>query len=274
MREQEKPVKKKMSNAPVYYALAQAHFNPVAAMAKYVGQIQDMLRRDGYPLFQEQKIMQLVVPGPGQVQPQEPQIQQAESWLMSSNDQMSGFILGTSTITYQTTNYQTHQEFISELLRGLTAVNEVVSLDHVSRLGLRYLDAVLPRTGETTKQYLVDGLHGIDLKNATPQYEMNELVLTTDTKPLASKGTLVVRVYKRNASLGFPPDMRPAGLEIALKFKITEKLQHAVIDTDHFVQGKMPVEMDKLKKQLLSLHTPIKSVFDTITTDFARKAWV
>lgn len=30
-----------MSNAPVYYALAQAQFNPVAAMSKYVDQIQD-----------------------------------------------------------------------------------------------------------------------------------------------------------------------------------------------------------------------------------------
>ena len=38
----------KMSNAPVYYALAQAQFNPVAAMAKYVYEVQDLLRRDGY----------------------------------------------------------------------------------------------------------------------------------------------------------------------------------------------------------------------------------
>jgi uncharacterized protein (TIGR04255 family) len=36
---------KKMSNAPVYYALAQVQFNPVAAMAKYVDDIQDILRR-------------------------------------------------------------------------------------------------------------------------------------------------------------------------------------------------------------------------------------
>ena len=33
----------KMSNAPVHYALAQAQFNPVAAMAKYVNEVQDRL---------------------------------------------------------------------------------------------------------------------------------------------------------------------------------------------------------------------------------------
>ena len=110
----------KMSNAPVYYALAQAHFNPVAAMAKYVDQIQDQLRCKGYPLFEPQQFMQLVVPGlrPDQAQSPEPQIQQTMSWLMTKSDRTAGFILGSSTITYHTTNYQTHNEFIQELLQG------------------------------------------------------------------------------------------------------------------------------------------------------------
>ena len=253
-----------MSNAPVYYALAQAHFNPVAAMAKYVDQIQDRPRREGYPLFEPQQFMQLIVPGPVQGQPQEPQIQQAVLWLMTRSDRTAGFILAPSTITYHTTHYQTHKEFIPELLRGLTAVHEAVSLDHVSRLGLRYLDAVLPRTGETTEQYLVGGLHGIDF-NAARRHAMTESVFATDTHPLVPKGTLVVRVYRAVAPLGFPPDM--------LQFEIKEPREHAIIDTDHYVEGRMPVEMDKLNDQLLSLHGTIKSVFGATTTDHARSAW-
>ncbi len=261
-----------MSNAPVYYALAQAHFNPVAAMAKYVDQIQDRLRREGYPLFEPQQFMQLVVPGPGQGQPQEPQIQQAVSWLMTRSDQTAGFILGPSTISHHTTHYQTHNQFIPELLRGLTAVHEAVSLDHVSRLGLRYLDAVLPRTGESTEQYLVGGLHGIDF-NATRQHAMTETVFTTDTRPLVTKGTLVVRVYRAVAPLGFPPDMLPTGLMLAPSFDIKEVREHAIIDADHYVEGRMPVEMDKLNEQLISLHGTIKSVFGATTTGYARSAW-
>lgn len=49
----------KMSNAPVYYAVAQAQFNPVAAMAKYVDEVQDILRRKGYTLFEPQEVTQL-----------------------------------------------------------------------------------------------------------------------------------------------------------------------------------------------------------------------
>ena len=75
-----------MSNAPVYYALAQAHFNPVAAMSKYVDQIQDRLRREGYPLFEPQQVTHLVVPGPGQAQQAEPQITQVLQWLITRSD--------------------------------------------------------------------------------------------------------------------------------------------------------------------------------------------
>lgn len=56
----------RMSNAPVYYALAQAQFNPIAAMANYVDRVQDRLRREGYPLYEPQRATRLVVPGPGQ----------------------------------------------------------------------------------------------------------------------------------------------------------------------------------------------------------------
>lgn len=265
----------KMSNAPVYYALAQAHFNPVAAMAKYVDQIQDRLRLEGYPLFGRQEVMQLAFPEAGQAQPQGPQIQQAVSWLMTRSDRQAGFILGPSTITYHTTHYQTHQEFIAELLRGLQAVHETVSLDHVSRLGLRYLDAVLPRDGETVEQYLANGLHGIDFNagHATRQHAMSETVFTTGQHPLVPQGTLVVRVYRAVAPLGFPPDMLPDGLQIAPPFDIKEPRAHAIIDTDHYAQGRMPVEMEPLREQLLALHATIKSVFNATTTDHARRAW-
>jgi uncharacterized protein (TIGR04255 family) len=102
---------------------------------------------------------------------------------------------------------------------------------------------------------------------------MTESVFATDTSPLVPKGTLVVKVYRMTAPLGFPPDMLPTGLAMVPKFEIKDACEHAVIDTDHYVEGRMPVEIDKLNEQLLSLHTTIKSVFAATTTDHARSAW-
>jgi uncharacterized protein (TIGR04255 family) len=261
-----------MSNAPVYYALAQAHFNPIAAMSKYVDQIQDRLRREGYPLFEPQQVTHLVVPGPGQLPQTEPQIAHTVSWLITRSDRTAGFILAPSTITYHTTHYETHNEFIPELLRGLAAVHKEAALDHVSRLGLRYLDAVLPRANEAVEHYLVAGLHGIEF-DATRRYTFAESVFGTTVGPLVGTGTLVVRLYRVTAPLGFPPDMQPNGLIASPKFEMKEPRPHSVIDTDHFAEGRMPIDMDQLGKQLLSLHGTIKAVFSATTTDHARLAW-
>jgi len=261
-----------MANAPVYYALAQARFNPVTAMSKYVEQIQDRLRQVGYPLFEPQQITQLVVPAPDQVPQAEPQITHTVSWLITRSDRTAGFILAPSAITYHTTHYDTHEEFIPELLRGLATVHEAVTLDHVSRLGLRYLDAVVPRAGESVEQYLVGGLHGLDF-DAHPLYRLAESAGRTEIGPLVSEGTLVARVYRMTAPLRFPPDVQPSGLMINPKFDAKETQAHAVIDTDHFAEGHMPIDQDKLGEQLISLHATIKSVFRAMTTDYALGAW-
>jgi uncharacterized protein (TIGR04255 family) len=264
-----------MSNAPVYYALAQARFNPVPAMAnKYIAQIQDRLRREGYPLFEQHQVTHLVVLGQGQAQQGVPQFQQHNVWHITRSDRTAGFVLAPSMITFHTTHYQTSDEFIPELLRGLSAVHEAVKLDHVGRLGLRYLDAVLPRTSETAEQYLVEGLHGIKF-SAPQQQNMTETVFSTENHPLlpAVKGMLVVRVYRMTTLLGLPPDIHPGSLVFNPKFDMKAPQEHAVIDTDHFIEGHMLVDMDKLSEQIRTLHTGIKAVFEATTTAHARNTW-
>lgn len=111
-----------MTNAPVYYALAQAQFNPVAAMAKYVHEIQDILRREGYTLFEPQEIMQLQFVGAVGQAPTNPELMKVTNWLISKADRTAGFILGSSSLTYHTTHYETQNEFLPELVQGLQAV--------------------------------------------------------------------------------------------------------------------------------------------------------
>ena len=44
----------KMSNAPIFYTLAQIRFSPVLGMAKFVSEIQDRLRVE-FPIFAPSK---------------------------------------------------------------------------------------------------------------------------------------------------------------------------------------------------------------------------
>ena len=262
----------KMANAPVYYALAQAQFNPVAAMAKYVGEVQDILRRDGYTSFEPQQVAHLqLTAAPGQAS-SEPQVAHTTSWLITKGDRASGFILSAASITFHSTHYETSKEFIPELLRGLKAVHKVVGLEHISRLGLRYLDAVLPQSDETIEQYLADGLLGVHF-GATQRYALNESVFETQSAPLVTRGTLVARVHRMTSPLGYPPDMVPSGLIPMPKFDIKDATPHAVIDTDHFVEGRMSLDFEKIDEQLVSLHATMKLVFDATVKDHARAVW-
>lgn len=263
----------KMTNAPVYYALAQAQFNPIPAMpTKYIDDIQDALRKKGYPLFEQHEMTHVQFLGAAQ-EPPKPEITQTKSWLISKANRSAGFILGTSSIVYHTTHYETHEEFLPELMLGLKTVHEVVNLDHVSRLGLRYLDAVLPNDGETVLQYLQDGLRGITVSGEIPKYAMNESVFETKTGPLITQGTLVARVYQATAQLGYPQDIFPHGLVPKPCFENTGIMSHAVIDTDHFVEGLMPIELEKIEAQLASLHQGIKDSFVASTTEHAKNVW-
>ena len=201
----------KMALAPVYYALVQARFNPVAKMGSYVDEIQERLRREGFSRFETLQTTQLQIGPSGDSASQSPQLVPVPSWVFSRSDRSAGFILTTTFVSYHTTHYDTHRSFLPGLLRGLELVHAVVGLDHVARLGLRYLNAVWPEEGETVDRYLVPGLHGIDAPFPL-RYAMHESVFDTESGPLVSMGTLVVRVYRTTSPLGFPPDLVPHGL--------------------------------------------------------------
>lgn len=261
----------KLSNAPVYYALAQAQFSPVPAMHKYVDEIQDRLRRLGFTLFEPQQFTQLQIQGEIGGVMGEPQLTHTMAWLMTKADRSAGFILNANSISFHTTHYETSEEFLPTLLTGLQAVHEVASLAHISRLGIRYLDAVLPKENEQVEDYLAPGLKGIDF-DAPRAREMTESVFDTQCEPLVIGGNLVSRVYKVYGQVGFPGDLLPQGLELMPKF-VTEAQHHAVIDTDHSVTGQIPIDFALLDSQLRNLHSAVKRLFAATVTDYANSVW-
>lgn len=261
---------KKMSNAPVYYTIAQAQFNPIAAMANYINDVQDKFRHEGFTLFETQKIKHLQFDTSST--PLNTEVVDVPVWRITKSDRSAGFILYQSQVVYHTTHYQTHTHFFNEFLLGLKIIHSIIKLDHLSRLGLRYLNAVLPNKKENIDQYLVDGLHGIYV-DATQRYSLNEAVFDTNPQSSSIKGTLVNRVHCRTGQLGYPPDMIPSGLSQKPQFAKEDISTHAIIDIDHFIEGLMQLNLEQLKIHLNFLHTHIKQAFDATTTKHAKKIW-
>jgi len=65
----------------------------------------------------------------------------------------------------------------------------------------------------------------------------------------------------------------PNGLVPMPKFDIKDVLPHAVIDTDHFVEGRIPLDFDKIDEQLSALHATIKLVFEATISPHAQAVW-
>jgi uncharacterized protein (TIGR04255 family) len=261
-----------MKNAPIYYALAQIKFNTISTMHKFVEDIQDSLRLNGYPVFETHQISEFVMAGDTN---ENPSIRKSTDWLFVSADKRFGYILTSSSITFHTTDYQSKEHLLAELIKGVKTIHEVATLDHVSRIGLRYLDAVLPtdnNDGDHHLKYLVEVVHGLTL-DQNRMYSLTESVFTTESGPLIDNGILVSRVHHRNDHLGYPPDLEPRGLVNSKRFDLGKPVRHSVIDTDHFVEGYIPLDFDLIGQQILNLQQTMKSVFDKTITEHALNKW-
>ena len=148
----------KMTKAPVYYALAQAQFNPVAAMAKYVDEIQDILRRRVY-LFEPQEITQLqFVAAAGQA-PTNPELMKVTNWLISK-------LIGPLVLFWLILSAYHSNSFMKlgmsscqSWCRDCKLFIKWFCWIHIARLGLRYLDGSdSPAKMSRFPQYLADGL--------------------------------------------------------------------------------------------------------------------
>jgi uncharacterized protein (TIGR04255 family) len=267
-------VSDKLHNAPIYLALIQAQFNPIPNIAKYIADIQDQLRRQGFPLYEPHAMPRVVFSFTPDKAPQEPGFINVNVWHVTNEAKTAGYVITDKAITFHTTHYETRNEFIPKLIEGLQVVHQVVDLAHVSRLGVRYLDAVLPRGSDRVEQYIKERLHGVPFNDqARLQSSYAESIYETETGPVLTRGKLVQRVYRQSSLLGYPPDLDPLNLVPMSRFVLTEARDHAIIDTDHFVEDQMAMDFNAIQEQALNLHVTAKKIFKAAVTDYAINAW-
>jgi uncharacterized protein (TIGR04255 family) len=257
---------KKMKNAPVYYSLAQVRFNTLAALETYIPAIQENLRKAGYPDFQTVQLTHLVGIGAAQ-----PRAVVSTRHLFLDSRRTSGFILDQSWMTYQTTSYDTFDPFLAAFIAGLEIIHREAVLSYSERVGIRYLDAVVPSAGETVSQYLQPYVLG--LSNRLDGRKLVHCV--SETRTVSGKTTLVGRAIIHSQEKGgaaFPEDMGPVDLRLGDKFSNISG-EYAIIDTDSWIDDRQDFDVGNLGKIVDSLHTEMGRSFELMVTDHARRVW-
>lgn len=256
---------KPLKNPPVYFTVAQVRFNALLKLADYLPSIQEGLRKAGFPAFTQHSGIAL------QFSMQDgqpvPQPVPHEQYLFANVDQTHCFVLGTEALTLQSTDYGTFERFSETLLKGLEIVHGVVKLDFTERVGLRYLDHVFPKAGDTLEQYLAPEMIGLGNRlGGRPVHSYSETLSSFDEIQLLSRAVV------RDGSLAFPPDLVPQGMAVQARF-VQAIGRHAMLDTDGFVQGRQLFSLEKVGQQLDDIHKVIGAAFRATVAPYALTVW-
>jgi uncharacterized protein (TIGR04255 family) len=261
----------KMSDAPIYFALAQVRFNTILALDQYLPGIQDSLRKAGYPDF-EKSLLGIINMTVGAERQNVPALQPQPRYSFYDEARTSGFILDQSMMIFQTTDYDVFETFTQQFLKGIAMVHDSATLNYSERIGIRCLDAIYPRDNETLGQYLVPSVMGIYDQLAPREliHSYSEIRTKQGNTMLVSRA--VVRHQEQEGNVAFPPDLLPMEIKVSEKFRKIKGL-YAIIDTDSWLEEREKFDISGIKRRLDVLHHELRRSFDLMVTPHALEVW-
>lgn len=257
---------KKWKNAPVMYTVAQVRFNEILTMESYVPAIQEKLRNIGFPDFRKEVINVFGIPI-GQADSNRPSVQTVNRFAFGNIERTAGFTLESNALSFQVTEYDTFEQFSECMSKVLQIVNESISIGFIERVGIRYLDAVIPAEGEQLSDYLVPEVLGLTFKvSHTLSHTYTETVSTH------SEGGVISRVIIQPSKVMLPTELAQTAYPLNPRFANHEGL-HAVIDTDGYFDKRTSFNPQHITKKLDELHNEIGVAFKSAATPHALKIW-
>lgn len=256
-------------NAPLAYVLAQVRTEQVADIKKYQPDIAGKLRAL-YPLQREQQGASLIATK-SQVM-FEPQ--QEKSWEFASPDNRTATIIRESGVVLHATSYIDSNDFLAKLHHVIKIFQETVPSVFVNRVGLRYIDFVIPPPGESPEQF-VDRRLDVDLGAS-----QGDGYLSTSVSIYPQlEGQMILRYVRGSGQPELPPELSAFSLQRSSKMdelNKEDKRPTAIIDTDrnmHFSPVQL-LDADKILSTFRSMHDDISSLFsEKVITDHAKKYW-
>lgn len=260
----------KLENAPVFFTIAQIRHNALLTLDRYLPEIQDAMRKAGYADYREQKQQTLVFSmGVGEGGPRPPATEARARYLFGSADRTRAFVLFNDSISFETTRYETWPQFRDALLHGARLVSDIVGGYAFSdRLGLRYLDAVIPKPGESVREYINREFHGLPahMPNTTLEHSISEAKLHAP-----ETGSVVARVLIQSAALALPAELT-VDLAIDPRFAVAGA-EHALLDTDGFWETRDAFDLAAIEHRFDRIHAMMVDVFKSIVSQQALTRW-
>ena len=182
-----------------------------------------------------------------------------------------GFIVEPTAIAFYTTDYDVSEIFFSDFLSGVSIVHDCVKLDYIERIGLRYLDAVVPPNGlNQLNEFLTSTVLGLTNAEADIKvsHSISETHFSTDDCNVLAR-TIIIN---NKGPIAFPMDIQLNGAALVDRFASVNS-EHAILDTDASIEGRSLFDLSKLSEELIKLKNGTRKAFKLLVTDKAIAFW-
>ena len=256
-----------LPNAPLAYVLGALKFERQLTLDKHIPVLQECLQAE-FPRFQPVNEAIIQIGASGEAAPQNMQSMRYE---FASADNRQGIVLNQETLVFHATAYSNYEAFSQRLEWVLKNVGEELKHLFVRRVGLRYVDVLIPQEGETPDAYVNAGLRNMPTLSLPSQYYSGFVISEFGM----GKGSLVVRYATARGRLGLPPDLRPLLLAEPdiMRRAVPDNIVTGLLDFDRFVPEEISFEASYVKSVFDSLHDDLSVAFRDLTTDHAKQVW-
>jgi uncharacterized protein (TIGR04255 family) len=233
-------------------------------MQDFLPEIQEQLRNTGLPKFrtvQTQTEVRLF----GAEQP--PRLTSDTHWEFAAKDDRTMATLGTNSISLLTTTYHTFGEFTEALAKVLETVRTAANVSLRERIGLRYVNVIVPAGGKVLSDYIADEVLGFSLGDLGLKTASSVTVMSANS----SLGTFALRSIRLPRGSVLPPDLSP--LKLQTDKPLTVEQEFCCLDFDHFNEGTKDFDVAQTMKEFEELHELIERAFKAAAKPGAMEEW-
>ena len=256
----------RLSNAPLVLVLTQVITSAVLKIGDFIPDIQEQLRKRGYPICRRDQTQQF------EFSPSvNPQIIETSTtqWTFLSKDSREAIVVNQNSIVFQTTKYDKFDNFGEHLKVILSDISEITKVALYEQLGLRYVNLIRKNPGESFEKYLVRGLHGL----SSEELRFDDILgrnyqMTGKTK----MGVLHIKLRQTKEGIFLTPDLDPGHLNFPNKPPTGEDV--SILDFDHiYLTIPQDFVVDEIHNKVCKLHQHIEYAFIKAVTQEALSEW-
>jgi uncharacterized protein (TIGR04255 family) len=256
----------KMQHAPIFFTIGQIRFNPFLDMQLHVEALQTEFRKYSFSGFSEENLTTIQL-DPSGASPNVVPTRQ-KRWRFTNSKRTGEFVLFQNSISYQTTNYETSQDFKSRLMTAIKIVHKELKLEYVEQIGFRTLDAIIPSKDHPLDIWLKPELLGFySSTNDKLKHSILEGVST-----IGSSDFLVQRVVILHGALAIPLDLMPIALTIDARFTSFNDW-HAILDTDFTAREQFDFDLDAISERVTTVKEEASRAFRSAVSSIALDLW-